>query len=84
MSRVPCWVYEEEVEGDYSPSVEGILVVCSRCKHEETAFGRSEWSVRAALAKLRSGCPRNEQNYYVDSEEKVDTSTHVKGPIQPT
>lgn len=83
--RVPCHVYDDEVEGDYTPFVEGVLVVCSRCQHEEQAMGRSEWSVRAALTKLRAGCPKKEANYYVDAEaDEVDTSTHVKGPIQPT
>lgn len=82
--RVPCHVYDDEVEGDYTPFVEGVLVVCSRCEQEGTAMGRGNGSVRAALAQLRARCPRKEQNYYVDADEEVDTSTHLHGLIHLT
>ena len=83
--RIPCDVYDDEIEGDYTPWVEGVLVICSRCQNEAQAMGRSEESVRAALTKLRAGCPRKEANYYVDAEtDWVHTSTHVRGPIDPT
>jgi hypothetical protein len=81
--RVACRVVFTRVPGDEVPEVDGVEVVCGRCRKRSQALGESEWSVRAALVKLRDKCPKKESNFYADEEEEVDTSTHVKGPIQP-
>lgn len=81
--RVACSIWLTRVPGDEVPEVDGVEVVCGRCQKRTHAIGESEWSARAALAKLREQCPKGESNFYADEDEEIDTSTHVKGPIQP-
>ena len=61
--RVECEVEECKVENEQGKMVPGVLVTCSRCEHAEEAFGTSEASVKAACAKLRENCPKEEGNY---------------------
>lgn len=41
-----------------------VSVSCGRCAHRQTCDGRTDRSVRRALAMLRERCPRRETNYY--------------------
>ena len=82
--RVSCDVYADRVAGDYVPYVDGIVAICTRCQRRSEAIGETVWSVKAALAKLRAECPRNEKNFYVDAEDDViDTTNHIVGKIDP-
>lgn len=67
MARVDVEIEDEDLDGDHS-TVEGIVATCSRCDHQVECFGRSQRSVRRALAMLRDECPEGESNFYVDPD----------------
>ena len=80
--RVKCDVYADRVPGDRVPFVDGVFAICTQCRHRSEAIGETVWSVKAALAKMRSECPKEEKNFYVDGEDdEVDTTHHVVGKI---
>lgn len=66
--KVPCDVSYADLENDSGHTVEGVIVTCSRCAHQEESFGTSEASVRRCLVMLRENCPRGERNFYVAEE----------------
>ena len=83
--RVNCHIEDRYVDGDHVPQLLGVGVICTRCQNEAEAIGQSEWSVRAALARLRETCPKKEKNFYADPNDdiEIDTRTHVSGRIEP-
>lgn len=74
MAKVSCDVdYDHEVYNpDTGRNVEGINVTCNRCGHSAECYGRSEASVRRALATLREECPEGERNYYIEEDGPED------------
>jgi hypothetical protein len=86
--RVGCSVEETLLPGDRISEVPGVKAVCGRCSHEATAFGCTNSSVWAALAKLKKTCPNEESNFYVDQEyeperPKIGLLNPWKGTKQP-
>lgn len=61
--KVYCDVEETTVEGDYG-DVDGIVAICSRCRHQTESYGTSDASVRRCLVLMREECPRGERNFY--------------------
>ena len=62
--RVPCAVRAVELENDTTRPIHGVRVTCSRCGAGATCHGTGDRSTRRALALLRRGCPRAEENFY--------------------
>jgi len=64
------WVdfHDTVLDGDRAP-VPSVQAICLRCGKVVEVYGRSEASKRRALCMMRDGCPRDEHNFYEDSEE---------------
>jgi hypothetical protein len=66
MKPTKCEVVEAEeldARGRLAPAVRA---TCSRCGHTTVSFGTDEKSRKRCLALMREGCPRDEENFYVD------------------
>ena len=64
MARVLCRVDRRQLQNENYREVDGVIVTCGKCNHEEQAFGSSERSVKRCLVSLRENCPLGEENYY--------------------
>lgn len=53
---------------DSGREIEGVVATCSRCGYTTESFGNSELSVKRCLVLLREGCPKKENNLYVQGE----------------
>jgi hypothetical protein len=67
--KVNCDIEEVELEDDRGQMRPGVRATCSRCDHQTESFGTGEKSRKRCLVLLREECPRNEENFYRDSEE---------------
>ena len=70
--RVPVEVEETELDGDHGGPVPGVLVTCSRCRHQVEVFGTGDSSVRRGCVMLRDECAEGGWNFYVPPDEYVD------------
>lgn len=68
--RVSCEIEEIEIENENGIDVESINVTCTRCEHSVKCYGRSDRSVRRAMAMLAEQCPEGEHNFYCDESEE--------------
>lgn len=71
--RVKVEIEETPVQGEYA-EVDGLMVTCDRCGHQVEVYGRSDASARAAGAKLKEECLRDESNIY---EVEESMNSHV-------
>ena len=63
--NVPCIVHEIELENDDGLEIDSVQAVCTRCGHYTESFrDRATPQVRRCLVLLRTGCPKNERNFY--------------------
>ena len=62
--RVECDVQEDQVLNDNGRPMDGVIVTCTKCDHEEESCGTSARSVRRCLALMGENCPLGEENFY--------------------
>jgi hypothetical protein len=65
--RVKATIESGECENDEGYEVDCVSATCSKCGHEEWAYGDGDSSRRACLALLAKRCPRSERNFYVEA-----------------
>jgi hypothetical protein len=70
MATVECEIEEADVTAENGMIVDGVVATCSACGHVTESFGTGDASRRRCLVLMREECPRNERNYYVDSDEQ--------------
>lgn len=63
MAKVNLEIEECDLDGDYG-TISGLRGSCTKCHHEEEAFGTSEASARKLAVKMKENCPQGESNYY--------------------
>jgi len=69
MAKIECEIELEDVSDGFGSQQPVVKAICSRCGYETMSFGTSDKSVRRCLALMREECPKDERNFYVDSEE---------------
>lgn len=62
--KVSLDTVEDQIDGDYGGSVDGLRLTCTRCGHEVTVFGTGGASARRGALMLRDECPNGESNFY--------------------
>jgi hypothetical protein len=61
---IKCHVDYIQMKNEQGILVNSVLLTCSKCRHQTTAYGRKEQSLQRAAARLRDECPRKEKNFY--------------------
>ncbi len=65
MARIRCTISYGSVENADGREVDGVVAICSKCRHEAQSYGTSDASIKFCLARMRKQCPRRENNRYV-------------------
>ena len=62
-------ITEAEIEADDGRLIDGLCLICEKCRHEIEVFGDGEKSIKYGFYRMSYECPMKENNFYVSNSD---------------